>query len=221
MSVTCVQLFVFGFDWAVSHLYSSVSISPSFRCRKKVDATRRMRFAKLPPVLNLQLARYVFDRETLSKRKLTTKVLLPKSLEIPSTATTKQNEHSRYILCAVQNHLGTSAHGGHYVADVMDWTTGVWYEFNDEEVTRLEGGPVSSFDPSKTKKGQEPRPGNGRKVNGSQDAYNLFYVEQTYLARHAKSELSQFMNNESPGNDDSILSSIKLQRSERFKVEVE
>ena len=58
-------------------------------------------------------------------------------------------------------------------------------------------------------------------VYGSQDAYNLFYVEQTYLARHAKSELSQFMNNESPGNDDSILSSIKLQRSERFKVEVE
>lgn len=201
----------------------AVSISISFRCRHKVDATRRMRFAKLPPVLNLQLARYVFDRETLSKRKLTTKVLLPKSLEIPSTATTKQNEHSRYILCAVQNHLGTSAHGGHYVADVMDWTTGVWYEFNDEEVTRLEWGPVSSFDPSKTKNRQEPRqPGNGRKVNGSQDAYNLFYVEQTYLARHAKSELSQFMNSsESPGNDDSILSSIKIQRNERFKVEEE
>ena len=120
-----------------------------FRCRKKVDATRRMRIAKLPPVLNLQLARYAFDRSKLSKRKLTTAVLLPKSLEIPSTATTKQNEHSRYILCAVQYHLGPSAHGGHYVAEVMDWTTGVWYKFNDKEVTRLEGGPESSFDPSK------------------------------------------------------------------------
>jgi len=32
---------------------------------------------------------------------------------------------------------------------------------------------------------------------------------------------SQFMNNESPGNDDGILSSIRLQRSERFKVELE
>ena len=32
-----------------------------------------------------------------------------------------------------------------------------------------------------------------RQVYGSQDAYNLFYVEQTYLARHAKDELSQCM----------------------------
>ena len=60
-----------------------------------------------------------FIRETLSKRKLTTKVLLPNSLEIPSSATMKQNEQLTYILCSVQNHLGTSAHGGHYVADVV------------------------------------------------------------------------------------------------------
>ena len=31
-------------------------------CEKKCDATRSMAMVKLPPVLNIQLARYVFDR---------------------------------------------------------------------------------------------------------------------------------------------------------------
>lgn len=33
-----------------------------FRCNQKRDAIRSMTFSKLPPVLNIQLARYVFDR---------------------------------------------------------------------------------------------------------------------------------------------------------------
>lgn len=33
-----------------------------FRCNQKRDAIRSMAFSKLPPVLNIQLARYVFDR---------------------------------------------------------------------------------------------------------------------------------------------------------------
>ena len=32
------------------------------KCKKKCDATRSMTMVKLPPVLNVQLARYVFDR---------------------------------------------------------------------------------------------------------------------------------------------------------------
>jgi hypothetical protein len=32
------------------------------KCKKKCDATRTITMVKLPPVLNIQLARYVFDR---------------------------------------------------------------------------------------------------------------------------------------------------------------
>ena len=32
------------------------------KCKKKCDATRTIAMVKLPPVLNIQLARYVFDR---------------------------------------------------------------------------------------------------------------------------------------------------------------
>jgi len=55
-------------------------------------------------------------------------------------------------------------------------------------------------------------------VYGSQDAYNLFYVEQTYLARHAKSELSQCMNSESSGNGDSILSTVNKGRNSSYRL---
>ena len=137
----------------------------------------------------------------MSKRKLQTKVLLPKSLEIPSHAT--DGAVGTYILCAVQNHLGTSAHGGHYVADVMDWTTGVWYEFNDEDVTILEGGPTSSFEPLKPKDDDDKpqQQGKNRKINGSQDAYNLFYVEESYLSE----QLQHFMEIEGIKDDSGAL----------------
>ncbi len=147
-------------------------------------------------------------------------MLLPKSLTIP-------NSDTKYILCAVQNHLGTSAHGGHYVADVMDWTTGFWYEFNDEEVTILEDGSVASFTPSsagengKTKK----KGGKNGQVYGSQDAYNLFYVKQSYLASQCKSELQKFTEIEAAPNSESdtgsVIPSMKAQRQKRYVLEME
>ena len=183
-------------------------------CDAKRDARRATRFARLPPVLNVQLARYVFDRKTFMKKKLTDRVLLPIILRVPrgccdsggaSIASTmaetttgftmsspaappfssegydsgSRKRRSRggertqssgvanaaigrtdtrtmeYVLCAVQNHRGTSAYGGHYVAEAMDWTTGIWYEYNDEEVTLLPDGPSCSYNPDDVFSGGE------------------------------------------------------------------
>jgi ubiquitin carboxyl-terminal hydrolase 48 len=152
-------------------------------CNKKCDAMRCPKFEHLPPVLTLQLNRYVFDRETLSKQKLTTKVLLPHTLYVPL----KGDETKTYVLVAVQNHLGNSAHGGHYVANVLDWSTGVWFELNDEDVDVLADGPRAGFHPVKSNNanGEDKR----HRINGSADAYNLLYVEKTYLALQSQSDL--------------------------------
>lgn len=256
------------------HLYYPIS------CNRKCDATRSMVFSKLPPVLNIQLARYVFDRwvmlvfahcntkntkakirvfshksnilwihthrETLSKRKLQTKVLLPKSLELPPSAT-ESHKPAKYILCAVQNHLGmfcdchhpesvtatwftnvpphclcqgTSAHGGHYIADVMDWSTGVWHEFNDSEVTILENGPTSSFKTSDDSM-EEENSVEESKVSGSADAYNLFYVDQEYLATHYKTELECMGTETKAEQSNNVLTCIKVERQERYHRELE
>lgn len=150
-------------------------------CGNKCDATRTPCFEDLPPVLNLQLTRYVFNMTSFSKEKLKTKVLLPRILQIPV-----QNESKSYVLVAVQNHLGNSAHGGHYTANAMDWATGVWYEFNDEDVDVLEHGPLSGYYRDEDTK--------SRAISGSADAYNLLYVEKSYLSTITITDLSYCKN---------------------------
>lgn len=178
-----------------------------------------MDMARLSPVLNIQLARYIFDRHTFSKRKLMTKVLLPRTLDVSGI---------KYILCAVQDHLGTSAHGGHYTADVMDWKTGMWYKFNDEEVTILGSrGPSSRFESEIDENGLI-RPNIGRdKVVGSQDAYNLLYVQEEYLSEQCGVEMRNFIESETNTMDgegydgNNVLSTIKVQRNTRYEMELE
>ena len=73
-------------------------------------------------------------------------------------------------------HQGTSAYSGHYVAEAMDWTTGQWYEFNDETVKVLPA-PSSSYvsdtfldsESENTECVENTTP-----VRGSQDAYNMY-----------------------------------------------
>jgi ubiquitin carboxyl-terminal hydrolase 48 len=144
------------------------------RCDERTSAERRVTFSKLPPVLNIQLARYVFDLKTFRKKKLMDRILLPRELKIGKGT----GENHTYILCAVQNHKGSSAYSGHYVAEVMDWTTGVWFEFDDEKVSKLDKGPLSSYHPS-INTFQRPK-------EGTSDAYNLFYVELKFLRKTAE-----------------------------------
>ena len=135
-------------------------------CDCKRDATRQLVLEKLPPVLNVQLSRYVFDMKTLSKRKVEDKVVLPLNLSVPAGSS-----HQRYKLTAVMRHQGKSAYSGHYVAEAMDWPTGRWFAFNDELVSYLEKGPSCAWN------------GKGVAPAGSSDAYNMYYVEEEFLAQ--------------------------------------
>lgn len=162
-------------------------------CGCKRDAKRALTFQKLPPVLNVQISRYVFDREKFVKKKLSDKVLLPLDLKVEATSKERKTEivEHRYILCAVMRHKGNSAYSGHYVAEAMDWLTGQWFEFNDDKVVLLEDGPTCSYDPDAVDQ-EEPAPtANGVKrrnanvLSGSQDAYNMYYVEECFLAKSA------------------------------------
>ena len=134
------------------------------KCNAKRDATRTVVFDKLPPVLNLLLCRYVYDRVKYTKTKLSDKVSMPLEIQV---------DDKRYVLCAIMRHIGTAATQGHYVAEAMDWMTGQWFEFDDTKVSLLKEGPNCSYDPqSKT-----------GKRDGSRQAYNLYYVEEQFLAQ--------------------------------------
>jgi hypothetical protein len=95
----------------------------------------------------------------------------------------------------------------------MDWMTGQWFEFNDEIVHVLEQGPSSSYDPSATAEKQQTPPKSdmdtakinqrkkgsiksknnddnpGRKKKNASDAYNMYYVEVSFLAQSALDEI--------------------------------
>lgn len=188
------------------------------QCGCKRDAVRALTFQKLPPVLNVQISRYVFDREKLIKKKLSDKVLLPLELKVNALSKERKagtTEH-RYLLCAVMRHKGTSAYSGHYVAEAMDWLTGQWFEFNDEKVVLLENGPSSSYGPGKPDYGE---PANGNKLApllvGSQDAYNLYYVEESFLAQSALDGLRKGTANDSARTSESVgvVDRIAMERS--------
>ncbi|KAJ3225360.1 hypothetical protein HDU81_007969 [Chytriomyces hyalinus] len=118
-------------------------------CGTKVAATRQIEIARLPPVLNIQLLRFVYDVVKQVKRKVRTTVCFPNTLDMNSYLG-KYNENGDektcegngpqnvYTLSAVLMHRGTSAYAGHFIARIRDPFSGNWYTCNDENVTKLE-----------------------------------------------------------------------------------
>ena len=185
------------------------------QCHCKQDATRQVVFSELPPVLNLQLCRYVFDREKFVKTKLTDGVILNRTLEVPAK---DKRSSATYILCAVMKHSGNSAYQGHYIAEAMDWQTGKWFEFNDDLVKILEKGSSCS------NQNLDDGKGKAKLAKGSQDAYNMYYVRDSFLAKSAASSFTSDMLNEmrpsngieKPNPSSSMLAQVSSERCDLY-----
>ena len=107
-------------------------------CMSKQDATRYIKLQELPPVLNLQLLRFVFDRKTGCKKKLNNSIWFPEVLNMKEYVDINM-EGCVYDLTAVLIHRGLSAYSGHYIAHIKDKKSGVWYRFNDETTEEMKG----------------------------------------------------------------------------------
>lgn len=110
-------------------------------CKSKQNAERFIELRKLPPILNLQLLRFVFDPQKDSLKKLNSFIRFPDSLDIKPYLNSDNltPEETTYNLSAVLIHRGPSAHSGHYIAHIKDRNTDFWYKFNDEKVEKIEG----------------------------------------------------------------------------------
>ncbi|XP_023711223.1 ubiquitin carboxyl-terminal hydrolase 48 isoform X4 [Cryptotermes secundus] len=169
-------------------------------CKSKQDATRSIKLDTLPSVLNLQLMRFVFDRQKGSKKKLNSYLQFPENLDM-SMYLKKPMGSLLYVLSAVLIHRGPSAYSGHYVAHICDSTTSTWYKFNDETVEKMEGkklklGTEEDVDDGNTKN-KPKRVSKGFLV--SNNAYMLVYTE----AKQEKEQNStEKKNNESGAKTD-------------------
>jgi hypothetical protein len=152
------------------------------------------------------------------KKKLTEKVLLPVVLTLDCN--NNDNESRRYGLCAVMKHQGTSAYSGHYIAEAMDWTTGVWYEFNDETVKVLPDGPSSSYDPCLDDADHSSDPND---ISGSEDAYNMYYVDEEFLGRIGLQTIERRLSFAKKGNNgegvkSSVLEDVLKERESKYSI---
>uniref|UniRef100_A0A4W6BWW8 Ubiquitin carboxyl-terminal hydrolase 48 n=1 Tax=Lates calcarifer TaxID=8187 RepID=A0A4W6BWW8_LATCA len=150
-------------------------------CQNKQSATRRIKLHSLPPTLNLQLMRFVFDRQTGHKKKLNTFISFPEQLDMGPFLEGKQDQKCVYELSAVLIHRGISAYSGHYIAHVKDARTGDWYKFNDEEIEKMEGKKLQlgiEEDIAETVKSQTRKPKCSKGYHCSRNAYMLVYKVQ-------------------------------------------
>ncbi|XP_076627631.1 ubiquitin carboxyl-terminal hydrolase 48 isoform X2 [Colletes latitarsis] len=105
-------------------------------CNDKKDARRFIRLESLPETLNIQLMRFVFHRDSGQKRKLNSFIQFPEDLDM-SEYVRCPPQSQLYSLVAVLSHKGSSAHSGHYIANICN-SNGEWYQFSDDKVEKMQ-----------------------------------------------------------------------------------
>ncbi|KAL5014558.1 hypothetical protein ScPMuIL_008828 [Solemya velum] len=145
-------------------------------CASKQNATRKICMEKIPPVLNLQLLRFVFDKKTWQKKKLNTVIQFPSVLDMGQFMSQPEGTIV-YDLSAVLIHRGPTAYSGHYIAHIKDPKGHAWYKFNDEEIEQFKGRNLqlgSEDDPEDGIKQQRGRIPKG--YHSTRNAYMLVYT---------------------------------------------
>lgn len=169
-------------------------------CNSKQNAARKIHLKHLPPVLNLQLLRFVFDKKTGMKKKLNSFIQFPEVIDMSKylsdyNSIVTQNSVT-YNLSAVLIHRGPTAYSGHYIAHIKDNNSKNWYKFNDEDIEKMKGNKLqlgTEDDPEETGAKQKGRCPKG--YHSSRNAYMLVYTlnEENISCSEAKSEAQSLL----------------------------
>ena len=97
------------------------------------------RHIKEPPiVLKILFQRGSYDITTFVSTKNEVKVCIPCEYMIKPQSS---NEKISYTLISLVNHDGNSLDCGHYVSNIFDSSTGIWWHCDDENITELRNLP--------------------------------------------------------------------------------
>lgn len=148
------------------------------------DASRKTLLRNLPEVLNFQLLRFAYTDK--GKVKVRTETSFPRTLDMAPFVEGAADK-LEYELSAVLLHIGSSAHGGHYVAHIRDEVTNQWFKFNDSRVSPCDVKDVGDEVPAEVQqKDQLSKARNmvtsvvkqARKKLSSTNAYMLVYTKK-------------------------------------------
>lgn len=71
----------------------------------------------------------------MRKKKLSTIIVFPEELDMSEYLKCPPKTHM-YTLVAALNHKGSSAHSGHFSANIRN-DNGEWFEFSDDKVEKM------------------------------------------------------------------------------------
>lgn len=108
------------------------------KCKKHVDATKKIDLWILPPILIVHLKRFRYNEYGKVASKTDTAISYPvERWDLRSRKRSRAGVYPSYDLYAVANHMGTTS-GGHYTALAMNRFDDMWYEFNDSSYRSVE-----------------------------------------------------------------------------------
>ena len=170
-------------------------------CNSKQNAKRLTKLGNLPPVLNLQLLRFVYDRNSGYKKKLSNRIKFGETLDL-TEYTTNAEETSIYQLGAILMHVGKSAYSGHYMAQIKNFQTNEWFNFNDEVITKVKkkqqlGCTDEEVDPKEEKEKETESSSRANKTFSTANAYLLVYYRSDSLSKTPSEEEIQNSSNQS------------------------
>ena len=129
----------------------------SLSCKEKVDGKthRQLLIDRLPPVLIIQLKRFVFDPKTMHISKSLKPIEIPHEMDLGDIVHSwadllyfKSNERPKYRLYDIVYHLGRTIHGGHYTCHV--YHDEGWLFCDDGAVQRAPREVVGQMDRNRT-----------------------------------------------------------------------
>ncbi|XP_065839962.1 ubiquitin carboxyl-terminal hydrolase 48-like isoform X2 [Oscarella lobularis] len=189
-------------------------------CCQKQNASRRIVVESLPPILNIQLLRFVFDRATFKKKKLSSYLQFPQELDMsPYTDVTDPSTSFVYNLTAVLTHQGPSAYSGHYIAYLYKKEMDSWWSFNDETVVKLAGKKLN-LATHESEYGAVRSRNPPRLLNGHQMSSGAYMLVYTRKPKWEQNEVVDLTSLSSPPAHLSELVALDNSRFEQWATEL-
>ncbi len=115
------------------------------KCKDHVIATKRMEIFNAPDYLVIHLKRFSHTRGLFGGRKVNELISFPvDGLDLSKQILKNPGDKQIiYDLYAVSNHFG-SLDGGHYTAYCKNPVYGKWFNFDDNDVSKLSPGEINT-----------------------------------------------------------------------------
>ena len=89
--------------------------------------------------ISLQRSKYNVETDSFCKNK--TKIALSAQYFLYCT----NNPEVIYVLVSIKYHIGNDMDQGHYICDILDYSTGKWWKCDDEIITKYPGYPINVY----------------------------------------------------------------------------